>query len=459
MTKKQAEQIYEKYNPNDAVIRCPNGKASLRKLLDAYAKAAVNLYGIIRIKDLVEIFNNQNTEQTDADEVFTLLLPGVIKGYKSPAGGYYCFYKDCIINYLITENFDFGDNLLQAQNDKTRFIPEKNNLLKYADEYYEEEVQRLNWSKVLEYLLEKFDKDKWRRCIEFYDDLKECSQLIGNIDYNRLLQKHDLSFNDEKQIQKFLDLHSNAHNNTRMWINKGHTPAEIIEARKLEYQKNGQDKVVIREHKKVAPNGPCPCGSGKKYKKCCRLIQEARTAQLHWSECLLFYETWYGLMGFINDKKKIIPVQIKPIYPNPIGDDLIIKIREELWKNPEIITEYLASVNLPTGKAELLKSWRDRHIKGMFLLMEYKPEYAIAVSSSKNGEDKLYGITGISRSLAEVLQRELPVQFETVLLPFKNKIIYDCFISSMNVSFGKNIKEAFSEMYKKAGEKGIVTCL
>lgn len=27
---------------------------------------------------------------------------------------------------------------------------------------------------------------------------------------------------------------------------------------------------LVRKHKKVYPNDPCPCGSGKKYKKCCR---------------------------------------------------------------------------------------------------------------------------------------------------------------------------------------------
>lgn len=26
---------------------------------------------------------------------------------------------------------------------------------------------------------------------------------------------------------------------------------------------------VIRIGKKIYPNDPCPCGSGKKYKKCC----------------------------------------------------------------------------------------------------------------------------------------------------------------------------------------------
>ena len=28
-------------------------------------------------------------------------------------------------------------------------------------------------------------------------------------------------------------------------------------------------KVPVRAAKKVGPNDPCPCGSGKKYKKCC----------------------------------------------------------------------------------------------------------------------------------------------------------------------------------------------
>ena len=29
-------------------------------------------------------------------------------------------------------------------------------------------------------------------------------------------------------------------------------------------------KVPVRKEKKVGPNDPCPCGSGKKYKNCCR---------------------------------------------------------------------------------------------------------------------------------------------------------------------------------------------
>ena len=34
----------------------------------------------------------------------------------------------------------------------------------------------------------------------------------------------------------------------------------------------------VRKERKVGPNDPCPCGSGKKYKKCC--MQKDKTAGL-----------------------------------------------------------------------------------------------------------------------------------------------------------------------------------
>ncbi len=39
--------------------------------------------------------------------------------------------------------------------------------------------------------------------------------------------------------------------------------------RKELYHEQKASSTVKREEKKVYPNDPCPCGSGKKYKKCC----------------------------------------------------------------------------------------------------------------------------------------------------------------------------------------------
>jgi len=47
---------------------------------------------------------------------------------------------------------------------------------------------------------------------------------------------------------------------------------------------------------------------------------------------------------------------------------------------------------------------------------------------------------------------------ETVLLPFEDKIVYDSFFSSYNVSFGKGIRETLEIDYNNAKNTyGIMT--
>lgn len=118
-------------------------------------------------------------------------------------------------------------------------------------------------------------------------------------------------------------------------------------------------------------------------------------------------------MGFVNERKGVIKSKIKPEYPNPVTDMMIHKVREVLWK----------------------------------------------IASNEQGEDRLYGIKGISNSVANTLQRNLPVQIETVLLPFKGKTIYDSFMSTMPIGFAACAKAAFREMYDKAIKHGIITSL
>jgi len=54
-----------------------------------------------------------------------------------------------------------------------------------------------------------------------------------------------------------------------------HTGADLseLERREVEYRerawRNQSPTTVVRTEAKVGRNDPCPCGSGKKYKKCC----------------------------------------------------------------------------------------------------------------------------------------------------------------------------------------------
>jgi hypothetical protein len=130
-----------------------------------------------------------------------------------------------------------------------------------------------------------------------------------------------------------------------------------------------------------------------------------------------------------------------------------------LWKKPELIDEYIKKAELSQEKIDILKLWRTKHKKGMFFVLEYQPEYAVAIAPNEQGEDRLYGIKGMSNSLANILRQNLPVMIETVLLPFKGMIIYDSYIGTFPIGYAKGAKALFSEMHDKAVEYGIITSL
>ena len=447
MSEENAKKTFEHYNRVADIVRCPNGRAITRKLLDSYARAAVNLYGIISCEDFVDIFNKQNIDQTTDKEIHILLLPLVLKN------GWYCFYKEHIVHYLFFDNFDHADHLLKQQADKPRYIPEKDEFLKYIIEDY---TDNDHWRDVRFFVWDVFGCSK--NSSEFYEEVRSYITYGDGIrELGSILDSHNLIFDGEKQLEEFINLIMTAKNNTRIWENNGYTPSELYEI----ISKNNENivKFPILQRPQIGHNDLCPCGSGRKYKKCCAMVDESKSAQLNSDECRLFYEIWYGLMFFVNERMGVIKAKIKPEYPNTVNDIMMHKVREVLWKKPELIDEYINETELPQEKIDILKLWRTKHKKGMLIILEYRPEYAVVLASDEQGKDRLYGITGISKSVAYTLRRGLPAQIETVLLPFKGKIVYDSFISTMSLRFGEGAKAVFHEMYDKAIKYGIITSL
>lgn len=178
---------------------------------------------------------------------------------------------------------------------------------------------------------------------------------------------------------------------------------------------------------------------------------------------------------------------------------MLYKIREVLWEQPTLISEFIADPNkshqhkLDQEEIDLLQSWQTHHVKGMFALLKYTPEHAVFlhlgdIGNDKNGnnknnsrgnnnsdastttnnddntsestEPKLYGVKGMTTPISEAMSRKLPVTMETVLLPFKDKIVYDSFMISHNIDYGGGAAEMLDGFYAEAMSKhGIVTSL
>lgn len=218
--------------------------------------------------------------------------------------------------FIVAEYLAYDDrykNLLDIQAGKDFYIPNAQEVLDYARNLYlSQEPAYQNFREFLQHeigmtydeadaeALETWDK------IQFDIDFTEIVQYIIDV-YEDLL--------DGTKIEKIIQLLQEVNNNTRMRIHRGHTPNEMMR-KGMEEDRFSQKPIVVpgsteaanllksaseelkemgvcvdfdsnavivpnnfsqnnvsgqaaNSIKKIYPNDSCPCGSGKKFKKCC----------------------------------------------------------------------------------------------------------------------------------------------------------------------------------------------
>ena len=88
---------------------------------------------------------------------------------------------------------------------------------------------------------------------------------IPKINIQHFYQLINLNFENIDEANEYLKLLMDLHNNIPHYSLYGYSPAELS---KILIKKQKDDEEKSKESK-VGRNDPCPCGSGKKYKKCC----------------------------------------------------------------------------------------------------------------------------------------------------------------------------------------------
>ena len=225
-------------------------------LIHTYAMAAVNLYGVIRINDLIAIFNGQNRRQLTEGELLSSLRWHIAHNCG------YLLWKEYLVHDAFEENaYQDVPDLLSMIGMKPRYVPDKTELLRYADpDYYEPTPSAMMMKR---YLMEDADLNQ------------EVSEgILSELHYAivleakantllDLLRDYGLDIpGDHRKI--LLDILSGIINSTRLWSNNGYTLDELLD---LSSRKRWNK--LPSKADKVGRNDPCPCGSGKKYKKCC----------------------------------------------------------------------------------------------------------------------------------------------------------------------------------------------
>ncbi len=218
--------------------------------------------------------------------------------------------------FIVAEYLAYDDrykNLLDIQAGKDFYIPNAQEVLDYARNLYlSQEPAYQNFREFLQHEIRMTYDEADAEALEIWDkiqfdiDFTEIVQYIIDV-YEDLL--------DDTKIEEIIQLLQEVNNNTRMRIHRGHTPnemmrkgmeegrfsqrpivvpgstetANLLKSASEELKEMGicvdfdsnaaivpnnssQNNVsgqVANSFKKIYPNDPCPCGSGKKFKKCC----------------------------------------------------------------------------------------------------------------------------------------------------------------------------------------------
>jgi len=187
------------------------------KLIEKYLVACINLYGYITKDKLIEIYNVQNDKQiSEIEKVSNTVLD---KNYIHKINNNFV-HEALFVNEIIEEHLSRIEGI-------PYYIPNKEELLKYVDEYYFEETTY--YFDLLKHLKENY-KLVTRDVTGIASEIREMCTHVFDIEF--ILEEVEPLGIKPKTKKALIDLTkyiSILFENTRMWENNGFTPHEIEE--------------------------------------------------------------------------------------------------------------------------------------------------------------------------------------------------------------------------------------
>lgn len=165
----------------------------------------------------------------------------------------------------------------------------------------------------------------------------------------------------------------------------------------------------------------------------------------------LFFELMWRVQYYTNQKRGVNKNILSVIEYASLPTEKKLKVREALWKNPELIEAYVQENPdaLPPEQLDIVRNWNG-FIKDSFFILRHLKKGSIFIGK----DNRVYAVHGILDPLDEVIPSyALPQMVETVLLPFKGRIIYDGLLSGYRVQFGSGIRSDLNHTYTVAKHK------
>ena len=281
LTKEQLEELYAKLPLSETEI------LSLHRYMDAAAR----LYGLISLAKLREIYNAQN-KPVDTE---TFIQVAALRDFND--NDYEIIERTDVPSNTPEELLEAGEiaadylfvddpetslrDLRRQQKGKQYKILPKAEFLKYADpDYYPVTPARTAMLKYLRCRASSLSLPVESFCTAIQEIIVIDAPMQEVIN---IVEAEGLVFNKHWDIGEFAALYKDLNNTTHKHANCGHTPNEMFtmsdRGKKLAERIAPVDQMSLFDEPEEKPkltlvggpsrNGPCPCGSGRKYKNCC----------------------------------------------------------------------------------------------------------------------------------------------------------------------------------------------
>ena len=327
MSKEQYIELPEEYTRRELNARYREIplKDTTSRLLRKYFNAMANLYGIIPLHKAKEIIFSLSPKLVTEEEFLSFAEIA-----RHECEDYYILGNDelysdvrrtkpldreIISAVLMAESIDCVIEIKRNQQGKPYYVPDKNHLLEYVDPCYCEDTPEMR--KLRAFLKGNCDMSDEREAVVFEELLRGARlAAIQLADVFEYLDNLGIRLKSQRDVERFTALYNAFHNTTRMPCNRGYTPDEMMRVMPpkegfkslslgpniKKYLQTGEMDIedfrkqiltmdlpseamrfdLLKQladikpsasqpgkQKKVGRNDPCPCGSGKKYKRCC----------------------------------------------------------------------------------------------------------------------------------------------------------------------------------------------
>lgn len=189
-------------------------------LVMKYIVASTNLYGIVPIEKVVEIYNDQNEEKISLNEVESFLQSTQVKE-KLEEGFVYIQSNEFVAE--ATSEIDEKENLKRITAGKPYYVPGKEELLRYIDEeYFQETPEQL--------LVKNMLKEDFGNQLDVDE---EVSELVYNLQVSGGDFMMELSLFVSglelpiKESERYIPAIVEVADTTRLWEICGHTMKEL----------------------------------------------------------------------------------------------------------------------------------------------------------------------------------------------------------------------------------------